>query len=169
MEVGNLLTELLKAGWVGLLDYLGYMSYSVLCRFFHSGILIAHSKRNRDPLFRAENAKVDQLSGISYRWFYLAVCSCTILPLFAGIWKMRCGAWSGNHVPVCRSGGDTSSAISYTGAAIGDIGAGAPCTGNCLWHRHWTDHVCVQYSPKTNLHKPRCLSRNRECDPFSGV
>jgi uncharacterized membrane protein YraQ (UPF0718 family) len=56
--------------------------------------------------------------------FVLAVCSCTILPLFAGIWKR--GSGLGSAITFLFVGLAVNiPAIAYTGAAIGmDISSG---------------------------------------------
>lgn len=119
MQIGDLLLQLLQAGWLGLLDYLA--AHVLLClvpAFFIAGYLslvpketITHYLGPKTPMWISYPASA--LGG-----FVLAVCSCTILPLFAGIWKR--GAGLGPAITFLFVGPAVNIlAISYTGAAIG--------------------------------------------------
>lgn len=119
MEVGNLLTELLKAGWVGLLDYLA--AHVLLClvpAFFIAGYLSLIPKETVTRYLGPKTPKWISYPASAIGGFILAVCSCTILPLFAGIWKR--GAGLGPAITFLFVGPAVNIlAISYTGAAIG--------------------------------------------------
>ena len=71
----------------------------------------------------------------------LAVCSCTVLPLFAGIWKM--GAGLGPAIAFLYSGPAINVlAIILTARVLGlEIGIGAGRRGRRLQHRHRADHA----------------------------
>ncbi len=118
-------TDLVAAGLSGLVEYLS--AHVLLClvpAFFIAGALSA--------LFRKEAVTrylgPDTPRYISYpvasaAGMLIAVCSCTILPLFAGIWKK--GAGLGPAVTFLFTGPAVNIlAILYTGSLIGwDIAA----------------------------------------------
>ncbi len=120
MTIGELIPQLLQAGWAGLLDYLA--AHVLLClvpAFFIAGFL--SGLMPQEIVTRYLGPKTPRW--ISYPasaigGFVLAVCSCTILPLFAGIWKR--GAGLGPAITFLFVGPAVNIlAISYTGAAIG--------------------------------------------------
>ncbi|MBN2472622.1 MAG: permease [Anaerolineae bacterium] len=120
MSIGELFAQLLQAGWAGLLDYLAaHVLLCLLPAFFIAGYLsglmpqqvVTRYLGPRTPKFISYPAAA--IGG-----FLLAVCSCTILPLFAGIWKR--GAGLGPAITFLFVGPAVNIlAISYTGAAIG--------------------------------------------------
>jgi len=110
----------LWSGWIGLLDYLA--AHVLLClvpAFIIAGFM--SSMIPKEAVTRWLGPKTSKW--ISYPvsaigGFILAVCSCTILPLFAGIWKR--GAGLGPAVTFLFIGPAINIlAITYTGAAIG--------------------------------------------------
>lgn len=114
------LSTLLFAGWSSLLDYLA--AHVLLClvpAFVIAGYMSAMIPQGAITRFLGPQAK----KWISYPaaavgGFVLAVCSCTILPLFAGIWKR--GAGLGTAITFLFVGPAVNIlAIAYTGAAIG--------------------------------------------------
>lgn len=116
----DLLLDLLNAGWTGLLDYLA--AHVLLClvpAFFIAGYL--SGLMPKEVITRYLGPKTPKY--ISYPasamgGFILAVCSCTILPLFAGIWKR--GAGLGPAITFLFVGPAVNIlAISYTGSVIG--------------------------------------------------
>jgi uncharacterized protein len=116
----DIVLDLLSAGWIGLLDYLA--AHVLLClvpAFFIAGYL--GGLMPKEVVTRYLGPKTPRY--ISYPasaigGFILAVCSCTILPLFAGIWKR--GAGLGPAITFLFVGPAVNIlAISYTGAAIG--------------------------------------------------
>ena len=119
------LAALLLSGWLSLLDYLA--AHVLLClvpAFVIAGYLSAMIPKEAVTRFLGPRAS----RWISYPaaalgGFVLAVCSCTILPLFAGIWRR--GAGLGPAVTFLFVGPAINIlAITYTGAAIGfDIAA----------------------------------------------
>lgn len=119
------LSQLLLAGWLSLLDYLA--AHVLLClvpAFVIAGYLSAMIPKETITRFLGPRAS----RWISYPaaalgGFVLAVCSCTILPLFAGIWRR--GAGLGPAVTFLFVGPAINIlALTYTGAAIGfDIAA----------------------------------------------
>ncbi len=111
---------LLWSGWTSLLDYLA--AHVLLClvpAFVIAGYMAAMIPQEAITRFLGPRAK----KWISYPaaavgGFILAVCSCTILPLFAGIWKR--GAGLGAAITFLFIGPAVNIlAIAYTGAAIG--------------------------------------------------
>ncbi len=111
---------LLWSGWTGLLDYLA--AHVLLClvpAFIIAGFM--SSMIPKEAITRYLGPKASRW--ISYPaaalgGFILAVCSCTILPLFAGIWKR--GAGLGPAITFLFVGPAINIlAITYTGAAIG--------------------------------------------------
>lgn len=114
------IANLLTSGWLGLLDYLA--AHVLLClvpAFIIAGYMSAMIPQEVITRYLGPRAS----RWISYPaaavgGFILAVCSCTILPLFAGIWKR--GAGLGAAITFLFVGPAINIlAISYTGAVIG--------------------------------------------------
>jgi uncharacterized membrane protein YraQ (UPF0718 family) len=114
------LLQLLESGWASLIDYLA--AHVLLClvpAFVIAGYISAMIPK--EVITRYLGPKAPRY--ISYPaaaggGFILAVCSCTILPLFAGIWKR--GAGLGVAITFLFVGPAVNIlAIAYTGAAIG--------------------------------------------------
>lgn len=116
----SLILDLLGAGWAGLLDYLA--AHVLLClvpAFFIAGYLSGLMPKEIVTRYLGpKTPKVISYPASAIGGFVLAVCSCTILPLFAGIWKR--GAGLGPAVTFLFVGPAVNIlAISYTGSAIG--------------------------------------------------
>lgn len=116
----NYLGTLLWAGWTGLLDYLA--AHVLLClvpAFIIAGFM--SSMIPKEAVTRYLGPKASRwisYPASAFGGFILAVCSCTILPLFAGIWKR--GAGLGPAVTFLFVGPAINIlAITYTGATIG--------------------------------------------------
>jgi uncharacterized protein len=112
--------DLLNAGWTGLLDYLA--AHVLLClvpAFFIAGYLSGLMPKEVITRYLGpKTPKVISYPAAAIGGFVLAVCSCTILPLFAGIWKR--GAGLGPAITFLFVGPAVNIlAITYTGAAIG--------------------------------------------------
>ncbi|HEY43680.1 MAG TPA: permease [Anaerolineae bacterium] len=119
-ELFNVLGTMLWSGWVGLLDYLAaHVLLCLLPAFVIAGYMSAMIPKEAITRFLGPKTK----KWVSYPaaalgGFILAVCSCTILPLFAGIWKR--GAGLGAAITFLFVGPAVNIlAIAYTGAAIG--------------------------------------------------
>ena len=92
-DLMNSLEMLLWSGWTSLLDYLA--ANVLLClvpAFVIAGYMSAMIPKEVITRFLGPKAP----RWVSYHaaaagGFILAVCSCTILPLFAGIWKRGAG------------------------------------------------------------------------------
>ncbi len=111
---------LLWSGWTGLLDYLA--AHVLLClvpAFIIAGFMSSMVPKEAIIRFLGPRApKWISYPASAFGGFILAVCSCTILPLFAGIWKR--GAGLGPAVTFLFVGPAINIlAITYTGAAIG--------------------------------------------------
>ncbi|MFH0816934.1 MAG: permease [Methanobacteriota archaeon] len=125
MDYAVAILDLLWAGLSGLLDYLS--AHVLLClvpAFFIAGALSALFDKEAITKYLGPNTP----RWISYpiaaaAGLLIAVCSCTILPLFAGIWKK--GAGLGPAVTFLFTGPAINIlAITYTGSLIGwDIAA----------------------------------------------
>jgi uncharacterized protein len=61
------------------------------CLLYRRGNDGPDPQRNGHALFGTQNAQVHFLSGLCSAGFLLAVCSCTVIPLFAGIYKKGAG------------------------------------------------------------------------------
>jgi hypothetical protein len=114
------LSGLLWSGWLGLLDYLA--AHVLLClvpAFVIAGYMSAMIPPETITRFLGSRApKWVSYPAAAVGGFILAVCSCTILPLFAGIWKR--GAGLGAAITFLFVGPAVNIlAIAYTGAAIG--------------------------------------------------
>lgn len=119
------LGTLLWSGWMSLLDYLAaHVLLCLLPAFIIAGFLSSMIPKESITHFLGPKAsKWISYPAASLGGFILAVCSCTILPLFAGIWKR--GAGLGPAITFLFVGPAINIlAITYTGAAIGfDIAA----------------------------------------------
>ncbi len=104
---------------MGLLDYLA--AHVLLClvpAFFIAGFLSLVPQETITRYLGPKTRKWISYPASAIGGFVLAVCSCTILPLFAGIWKR--GAGLGPAITFLFVGPAVNIlAISYTGAAIG--------------------------------------------------
>ncbi len=115
----------LWAGWTGLLDYLA--AHVLLClvpAFIIAGFMSSMIPKEAITRYLGPRAaKWISYPAAALGGFFLAVCSCTILPLFAGIWKR--GAGLGPAVTFLFIGPAINIlALTYTGAALGfDIAA----------------------------------------------
>jgi hypothetical protein len=113
-------SRLVQAGWLSLLDYLA--AHVLLClvpAFFIAGALSALIPKETVTRYLGPRAsRIVSYPAAALGGFVLAVCSCTILPLFAGIWKR--GAGLGPAITFLFVGPAVNIlAIAYTGAAIG--------------------------------------------------
>jgi len=92
-QVQQLFGQAVYQGWLGLVDYLSaHVLFCLVPAFFIAGAI--------NSLVDSKSI-LEYLSGKTKKWFsYLIavtagflveVCSCTILPLFAGIWKKGAG------------------------------------------------------------------------------
>lgn len=111
---------LLWSGWTGLLDYLA--AHVLLClvpAFIIAGFMSSMIPKEAITRFLGpRSSKWISYPASALGGFILAVCSCTILPLFAGIWKR--GAGLGPAITFLFVGPAINIlAITYTGAAIG--------------------------------------------------
>ncbi|NLX08270.1 MAG: permease [Chloroflexi bacterium] len=116
----HFLFELVEAGWLSLLDYLA--AHVLLClvpAFFIAGYLSGLMPQAAITRYLGpKTPKYISYSAAAIGGLVLAVCSCTILPLFAGIWKR--GAGLGPAITFLFVGPAINIlAISYTGATIG--------------------------------------------------
>lgn len=116
----NTLSSLLFAGWSSLLDYLA--AHVLLClvpAFIIAGFMSSMIPKETITRYLGPKAsKWVSYPASAIGGFILAVCSCTILPLFAGIWKR--GAGLGPAITFLFVGPAVNIlAITYTGAAIG--------------------------------------------------
>ncbi|WP_299025717.1 permease [uncultured Thermanaerothrix sp.] len=114
------LQSLLWSGWTSLLDYLAaHVLLCLLPAFIIAGYMSAMIPKEAITRFLGPRAsKWVSYPAAAFGGFILAVCSCTILPLFAGIWKR--GAGLGPAVTFLFVGPAINIlALTYTGAAIG--------------------------------------------------
>lgn len=114
------LGTLIASGWASLLDYLA--AHVLLClvpAFIIAGYMSAMIPKEAIIRYLGPKApKWISYPAAAIGGFILAVCSCTILPLFAGIWKR--GAGLGAAITFLFVGPAVNIlAIAYTGAAIG--------------------------------------------------
>jgi len=88
-----LFIDILQSGWEALLEYLsGHVLSCLVPAFFIAGaiaVFVSHASVMK--YFGAKAKKVLAYSVASVSGTILAVCSCTILPLFAGIHKRGAG------------------------------------------------------------------------------
>ncbi|MHA1449941.1 MAG: permease [Candidatus Hodarchaeales archaeon] len=121
----NLFVELINGGLSSLMDYLSF--HVLLClvpAFFIAGAMAVFIPKEAVIKYIGKDSPrmvaypVAALAG-----FLLAVCSCTVLPLFAGIWKK--GAGLGPAITFLFSAPAVNLlALTYTGTLIGyDVAA----------------------------------------------
>ena len=111
---------MLWSGWTSLLDYLAaHVLLCLLPAFVIAGYMAAMIPKEAITRYLGPRAnKWVSYPAAAVGGFLLAVCSCTILPLFAGIWKR--GAGLGAAITFLFVGPAVNIlAIAYTGAAIG--------------------------------------------------
>jgi uncharacterized membrane protein YraQ (UPF0718 family) len=119
-NLSSYLITLLWSGWTSLLDYLA--AHVLLClvpAFVIAGYVSAMIPKEVITRYLGPKApRWISYPAASIGGFILAVCSCTILPLFASIWKR--GAGLGVAITFLFVGPAINIlAIAYTGAAIG--------------------------------------------------
>ena len=119
-QVQNLIGQAVYQGWLGLVDYLSaHVLFCLVPAFFIAGAI--NSLVDTQSVLKYLSGKTKK--GLAYliavtAGFLIEVCSCTILPLFAGIWKR--GAGLGVAITFLFVGPAVNIlAIAYTGAAIG--------------------------------------------------
>ncbi len=89
----KLIGEAIYQGWLGLVDYLSaHVLFCLVPAFFIAGAI--NSLVDSQQVLKYLSGKTKK--GLSYliavtAGFLIKVCSCTILPLFAGIWKKGAG------------------------------------------------------------------------------
>nr|MBP8858077.1 permease [Anaerolineaceae bacterium] len=116
----NFLAGLVISGLTGLLDYLA--AHVLLClvpAFIIAGFMSSMVPKEAITRYLGPKAsKWISYPASAFGGFILAVCSCTILPLFAGIWKR--GAGLGPAITFLFVGPAINIlALTYTSAAIG--------------------------------------------------
>lgn len=125
MDLASRLIDLLSAGLDGLVSYLS--AHVLLClvpAFFIAGALSALFKKEAVTKYLGpDTPKYISYPVASAAGLLIAVCSCTILPLFAGIWKK--GAGLGPAITFLFTGPAINIlAITYTGSLVGwDVAA----------------------------------------------
>jgi len=120
VQLLNTILSLIEAGWLSLLDYLA--AHVLLClvpAFIIAGYISAMIPKEVITRYLGPRAsRWVSYPAAALGGFILAVCSCTVLPLFAGIWKR--GAGLGVAITFLFVGPAVNIlAIAYTGAAIG--------------------------------------------------
>jgi len=114
------LLAILESGWQTLLDYQGaHVLLCLLPAFLIAGYMSAVLPTSAVTRYLGPSVS-DWISypAAAAAGFLLAICSCTILPLFAGIWKR--GAGLGPAITFLFVGPAVNIlAITYTGAVIG--------------------------------------------------
>ena len=120
----SILVELLYGGWNALLEYLSaHVLTCLVPAFFIAGaIAVFISQASVLKYFGPQAKKILSYSVASVSGTILAVCSCTVLPLFGGIYKR--GAGIGPAVAFLYSGPAINVlAIVYTARILGfDLG-----------------------------------------------
>ncbi|MEA3441455.1 MAG: permease [Chloroflexota bacterium] len=119
-NIGAYIFTLMQSGWMSLLDYLAaHVLLCLLPAFVIAGYMSAMIPKEMITRYLGPRAsRWVSYPAAAIGGFILAVCSCTILPLFAGIWKR--GAGLGVAITFLFVGPAVNIlAIAYTGAAIG--------------------------------------------------
>lgn len=119
-DIPQFMGTILYSGWLSLLEYLSaHVLLCLLPAFLIAGYMSAMIPKETITRYLGPRAqKYISYPAAAIGGFVLAVCSCTILPLFAGIWKR--GAGLGPAVTFLFVGPAVNIlAITYTGVAIG--------------------------------------------------
>lgn len=120
------MTSILSSGFTALVDYLSYHVLTCLVpAFFIAGAIAVFVSKDSVLKYFGPGAKKSLSYGVaSISGTILAVCSCTILPLYAGIWVS--GAGLGPAVTFLYSGPAINIlAITYSAKLLGlDLGIG---------------------------------------------
>ena len=120
----EILTQLLQSGWNALLEYLSaHVLTCLVPAFFIAGAIAAFVSQGAVLKYFGPKANRLLSYGVaSVSGTILAVCSCTVLPLFGGIYKR--GAGIGPAVAFLYSGPAINVlAIVYTARILGyDLG-----------------------------------------------
>jgi len=91
--IQNLIGQAIYQGWLGLVDYLSaHVLFCLIPAFFIAGAV--NSLVDPQAIYKYLGAKSKKWLAYliaSLAGFLVQVCSCTILPLFAGIWKNGAG------------------------------------------------------------------------------
>lgn len=116
----QIIYEVLKAGWFSLTDYLS--AHVITClvpAFFIAGAITIFISEDKVLKYFGSNVKkIISYSIASISGVVLAICSCTILPLFSGIYKR--GAGIGPAIAFLYSGPAINIlAITYTAKLLG--------------------------------------------------
>jgi hypothetical protein len=100
MSFITILLNMLQTGLGSLASYLAaHVLLCLLPAFLIAGALTALMPKEAVTRFLGKDTpKYISYPAAAVGGFVLAVCSCTIMPLFAGIYK------NGHHLPVCRPG-----------------------------------------------------------------
>jgi uncharacterized protein len=120
MNIGMVILQLVQSGLGNLASYLAaHVLLCLLPAFFIAGALTALVPKEAITRFLGRSApKYISYPAAALGGFVLAVCSCTILPLFAGIYKK--GAGLGPAITFLFVGPAINIlALSYTGVALG--------------------------------------------------
>lgn len=113
-------SSIFMAGVAGLYDYLSaHVLFCLVPAFFLAGAMNALVSRSAIMRFLGKSAKKwVSYSIASVSGFLIEVCSCTILPLFAGIWER--GAGLGPAITFLYAGPAINLvAVSYTASLLG--------------------------------------------------
>jgi len=116
----NLIFTLFQAGWASLLDYLSaHVLFCLVPAFFLAGALTSLVPSSTILQILGEKAnKIKSYLVASVGGYFVEVCSCTILPLFAGIWQG--GAGFGPAITLLYAGPAVNVvATFYTGSLLG--------------------------------------------------
>ncbi len=120
----SFITGLLGSGWAALVDYLSFHVVTCLipALFIAGGIAAIFSQAAVLKYFGPRASKLTAYAVASVSGTVLAVCSCTVLPLFGGIYKR--GAGLGPAIAFLYSGPAINVlAIVYSASLLGyDIG-----------------------------------------------
>jgi hypothetical protein len=120
MDIGNYITQLLQSGLGSLAAYLA--AHVLLClvpAFFIAGALSALIPKESVTRYLGRNApKYVAYPAAAMAGSTLAVCSCTIVPLFAGIFMKGAGIGPAITFLFFAPAGNIL-ALSYTGVALG--------------------------------------------------
>jgi uncharacterized membrane protein YraQ (UPF0718 family) len=123
-KIMSYVLDLLEAGWLGLVDYLSFhvLTCLVPALFIAGAITLFFSQRTVLKYFGPKSNKAVSYGVASVSGTVLAVCSCTVLPIFGGIFTR--GAGLGPAIAFLYSGPAINVlAIVYSARLLGyDIG-----------------------------------------------
>ena len=133
-------TELLYSGFGNLASYIAaHVLLCLLPAFYIAGAMTALIAKETVTRFLGRNTpKFISYPAAALAGSVLAVCSCTIVPLFAGIYKKGAGIGPGIIFLFFAPAANIFALHGRSDRSRPGCCSAVPLAG--IWHRHWADH-----------------------------